>query len=145
MCWWQGGVLEHQALMVHHTSPRFSWSRGWTTFGYSLSSDQTTHYNIWSSSWHACQLNNRPTIEDNQVVERPNQQLTMIWTHRWLGRASLSIRFNNIHLVDSILTVYGYMWTIYFGFYGRWLDIEVVKSRPLGSISLWILCNRSCR
>jgi hypothetical protein len=23
-----GGVLEHQALMVHHTSPGFSWSRG---------------------------------------------------------------------------------------------------------------------
>jgi hypothetical protein len=32
-------LLEHKALMVHHTYPRFIWSRGQPTFGYNQSSD----------------------------------------------------------------------------------------------------------
>jgi len=32
-----GGVLEHQSLMVHHTSPGFSRSRGEPTSTYSWS------------------------------------------------------------------------------------------------------------
>jgi hypothetical protein len=31
----RGGALEHQALMVHHTSPGFNYSRGRPTYGYS--------------------------------------------------------------------------------------------------------------
>jgi hypothetical protein len=49
-----GGVLEHQALMVHHTSPGFSWSRGRPTSGYSQSGDRPTHHTSRSSSRRAC-------------------------------------------------------------------------------------------
>jgi hypothetical protein len=41
-----GGVLEHQSLMVHHTSPGFHWSRGQPTSGHSQSRDQPTHHTI---------------------------------------------------------------------------------------------------
>jgi hypothetical protein len=45
-----GGVLEHQALMVHHTSPRLSPSRGQTTSRYSRSGNRLDIYISQSSS-----------------------------------------------------------------------------------------------
>jgi hypothetical protein len=134
-------MLEHQALMVHHTSPGFSRSRGRPTSGYSRSGDRPTHYISRSSSRHACRSDSRPTVEDSRVVDRPTQQSTTSWMHRWSGRASLSSRLDNMDLAESTLTTDGYMWTRSSRFYGSWLDLEAINRRPLGSLSS---CKKYC-
>jgi hypothetical protein len=48
-------MLEHQASMVHHTSPRLSRSRGRPTSGYSRSGNRPAHHTCWSGSRRACQ------------------------------------------------------------------------------------------
>jgi hypothetical protein len=130
-------MLEHQALMVHHTSPGFSRSRGRPTSGYSGRVIDQHLYISRSSSRHACRSDNRPTVEDSRVVDRPTQQSTMSWMHGWSGRASLSSRLDNVDLMESTLTTDGYMWTRSSRFYGSWLDLEAINSRPLGSLSSW--------
>jgi hypothetical protein len=45
-----GGVLEPQFFMVHHTSPRISWSGSQPTFGNSCLDDRLDIYINWSSS-----------------------------------------------------------------------------------------------
>jgi hypothetical protein len=52
------GVLEHQVMMVHHTSPRISWSSNQPTSGNSRSSDQPDLYISRSSSRQVCRLEN---------------------------------------------------------------------------------------
>jgi hypothetical protein len=74
-----GGVLEHQALMVHHTSPGFSRSRGRPTSGHSRLGDRPTHHTSRSSSRRACRSDSRPTVEDSWVVDRPTLQSTTSW------------------------------------------------------------------
>jgi hypothetical protein len=55
--------------MVHHTSPGFIWSSDRPTSGYNRLGDRPDLYISWSSSLNARQLDNQPTIEDNQVVD----------------------------------------------------------------------------
>jgi hypothetical protein len=130
-----GGGLEHQALMVHHTSP-CSVSRVVDLHLDTVSQgDRPNLYISQSSSRHACRSDNRPTVKDSQVVDRPTQQSTTSWMHRWSGRASLSSRLDNMDLTESTLTTDGYMWTRSSRFYGSWLDLEAINSRPLGSLS----------
>jgi hypothetical protein len=138
-------MLEHQALMVHHTSPGFSRSRGRPTSGYSRSGDRPTHHTSRSSSRRACRSDSRPTIKDSRVVDRPTQQSTTSWMHSRSGRV-LSSRLDRADFVESTLTTDGYMWTRSSRFYGSWLDIETIKEDPLGHYQQCELrlCNRSC-
>jgi hypothetical protein len=124
------GVLEHQALMVHHTSPGFIRSRYQPTPGYSWPGDGPTHHTSQSSSRRGCRSNNQPT-----------HQSTMIWTDSQSGRASLSSRLDNANLEESTLTINDYMWTRSFKVYGSWLDLETIKDDPLSHYQSWILCN----
>jgi len=71
-----GGVLEHQELMVHQTYPTFIHSRSRTTFGYNWSGDRPTHYTSRSSSRRAFQSDSRSIVEDSRVVDQPGQQST---------------------------------------------------------------------
>jgi hypothetical protein len=63
-------VLVHQALTVHHTSPGFIRLRGRSTYGYNRSSDLPARYINQSSSRRAYWLDSRPTVEDNQAMDR---------------------------------------------------------------------------
>jgi hypothetical protein len=81
-----GGVLEYQALMDHHTSYGFSWSIGQPTSRHSRSRDRPTYHNSRSSSQCARRSENRPTIEDSRSMDRPTLQLTMSWTDNQSGR-----------------------------------------------------------
>ena len=62
-------LLEHQALMVHHTSPGFSWLGAQPTSGNSRSGDRPNLYISQSSSQHACQSNSQPFVKDSRVVD----------------------------------------------------------------------------
>jgi hypothetical protein len=75
-----------KTLMVHHTSPGFSRSRGRPTSGYSRSGDRPTHHTSRSSSRRACRSDNRPTVEDSRVVDRPTLQSTTSWMDSRSGR-----------------------------------------------------------
>jgi hypothetical protein len=81
-------------------------------------------------------------MEDSRAMDQLAQQSTTIWTHGWSSRASLLIRLDNADLAQSTLTTDGYMWTISSQLQGKWLDLEVVNSRPHGSLTT--TC-RSCR
>jgi hypothetical protein len=118
--------------MVHHTSPGFSRSRGRPTSGYSWLGDRPTHYTSRSSSRCACRSDNRPTVEDSRVVDRPTQQSTMSWMHRWWVEHPCRADSTRVDLVESTLTIDGYMWTRSSRFYGSWLDLETIKEDPLG-------------
>jgi hypothetical protein len=130
--------------MVHHTSPMFIQLRGRPTPGYSRSNDRPTQYISRSSSRRVCRSDSRSTVEDSRVLNRPTQQSTTSWTNSRSGRASLSSRLDNADLVESTLTIDKYMWTRSSIFYGAWLDLEAINSRPLGSLSSCkTMCNRS--
>jgi len=78
-------LLEDQALMVHHTSPRFIRSGDRTTYGNSWLGNQTHLYNSWSSSQQSYRSENRPIVEDSWLMNRTTKKLTMICPHRWSG------------------------------------------------------------
>jgi hypothetical protein len=127
-----GGVLEHQTLMVHHTSLGFSRSRGQPTSGYSRLGDRPTHYTVdrvvdvlisWTFNqqskivgWWIDQPNNRLRVGHvDGWVENPCRANSI--EQIWHGVNSNSRRLH----VDKI-----------FQFYGSWLDLEDIKEDPLG-------------
>jgi hypothetical protein len=59
-------MLEHQALMVHHTSPGFNRSEDRPTYRYIRLGDRPNIYISWLSSRHAC-WSDKLTIEDSWV------------------------------------------------------------------------------
>jgi len=59
-------MLEHQALTVQHTSPRFIRLNGQPTFGYSQSINRPDLYISWLSSRHACRLDSQLEFDDIQ-------------------------------------------------------------------------------
>jgi hypothetical protein len=67
------GVLEHQELMVHQTSPGFIWLSGRPTYVYKQSEDRPTHYISRSICHYSHRLDNRIMVEDIRVVYRPTQ------------------------------------------------------------------------
>jgi hypothetical protein len=75
-------------MMVHHTSRGIYRSTGQSTSGNSGLGDQPDLYISRSSSKQVCRSNSRPTIEDNQSVDRLAEKLTMSWMHGRSGRAS---------------------------------------------------------
>jgi hypothetical protein len=127
MCWW--GVLEHQALMVHHTSLGFIRSSRQPTSGYNRLDNWQDLYIIWSSSRQVYRSYNRST------VDRLAHQLTTNWMHGQSSQRSLSSWLENVNLAESTLTTNDYRWTRSSQFHGSWLDIEAINSKHLGSLS----------
>jgi hypothetical protein len=133
-------------MLVHHTSFGISWSTvnlhleivGW---------DRPDLYNSRLSSRQVYRSDNRPTVEDSRLVDRPTKKLTTSWMHGWSGRTSLSIQLDSGDLMESTLTIDGYMWTRSSRFHGSWLDIEAINSRPCELLSssdqvISLLCTR---
>jgi hypothetical protein len=58
-------LLEHQALMAHHTSLGFNRSIGQPTCGYNRLGNQPKNYISRLSSRRACWSDNQPTVKDS--------------------------------------------------------------------------------
>jgi hypothetical protein len=83
-----GGVLEHQILMVHHTSPGISRSDGQPTYGKSRLGNRPCIYISQSSSRKYCRSDSWPAFEDSWFMDQPAKHSTMSWMHGRLSQAS---------------------------------------------------------
>jgi hypothetical protein len=69
-----GGVLEHQATMFHHTYLRFNRLRNQPTSRNSRLGDQLHLYISWSSSRQSYWSDIRLEFKDRWLVDRPNEK-----------------------------------------------------------------------